>query len=65
MFFLLLIPGKFVDNLLEGRVLIEFTNGSVTVGHAHRNRLVGMVRKFKNTNKFVSMENVITGEWSG
>lgn len=52
-----------MENQLEGRVVIDFRNGSVTVGHAERNRLVGVVRKFDENHKFKYIENVISGKY--
>ena len=42
--------------------MIDYKNGTMTIGHAHKNRLVGLARKFDETQKFVSMENVVTGD---
>ena len=40
------ISGKFINNKLEGHVLIELAENKVTVGHATKNRIMGVVRNF-------------------
>ena len=55
---LLRISGKFVEDKLEGRVILEFVDEVITVGHAVDNRLVGVVRNFAVQKPGVVLQNI-------
>ncbi len=61
------LSGQFVDDALEGRVVMEFFDDSITVGFARRNRLIGAVRSFSSTDGLaksvrMNMTTVRTGQ---
>lgn len=55
---LLRISGKFSEDRLEGRVILEFVDDVVAVGQAVDNRLVGLVRNFAVQKPGVTLQNI-------